>query len=122
MPAGAVGTRTPQNANEQVTVTVAPGAKVVYWATEPNPTADHRVLPNWDVAYGEYDNAGVAEADSSGKAILRFRGPPQPYKVPMRSRLEPHVHFRVGTSSGFLGPVQTIFLKDGSIEGFSSLI
>jgi hypothetical protein len=104
-----------------VTVTTRPGAKVLYWTSEPNPTAGKEV-PTWAVAYGEYDNAGVVEADSSGKAILRFRGPPQAYTVPMKGTLSPHVHFRVSEGNGFLGRVQTIFLKDGSVEGFADLL
>lgn len=121
VPAGSLAPRTPQNANDQVTVTTRPGAKVLYWASEPNPTAG-KEAPTWAIAYGEYDNAGVVEADSSGKAILRFRGPPQAYTVPMKGRLEPHVHFRVSEGNGFMGRVQTIFIKDGNVEGFADLL
>jgi uncharacterized membrane protein YuzA (DUF378 family) len=121
VPAGALAVRTPQNANDQITVTTVPGAKVLYWAAEPNPTQG-KDAPSWDVAYGEYDNSGVVEADSSGKAILRFRGPPQSYTVPMHGRLNPHVHFRICEKNGFMGRVQSIFLKDGRVEGFADLL
>lgn len=121
VPAGALEPKTPQNANEQVTVTTKPGAKVVYWATEPNPTQG-KDLPTWDVAYAGYENSGVAVADTSGKAILRIRGPPQAYKVPMKGALAPHVHFRICDEHGMMGRVQTLFLKDGRVEGFADLL
>jgi uncharacterized membrane protein YuzA (DUF378 family) len=117
VPGGALVAKTPQNANDQVTVRTRPGAKVVYWAAEPNPNQG-KDLPTPDVAYGEFENSGVVIADTSGHAILRFRGPPQAYTVPIHGRLEPHVHFRVEDDMGFLGRVQSIFLKDGRIEGF----
>jgi uncharacterized membrane protein YuzA (DUF378 family) len=117
VPGGALVVKTPQNANDQVTVRTRPGTKVIYWAAEPNPNQG-KDLPTPDVAYGEFENSGVVMADTSGHAILRFRGPPQAYTVPVHGRLEPHVHFRVEDDMGFLGRVQSIFLKDGRIEGF----
>ena len=38
VPGGALAPKTPQNANDQLTIRTRPGAKVVYWASEPNPT------------------------------------------------------------------------------------
>ena len=76
LPAGALAPKTPQNANDQVTIRTRPGAKVVYWASEPNPTQG-KDLPTFQEAYDAYENSGVVVADSSGHAILRFRGPPQ---------------------------------------------
>jgi len=121
VPGGALSVKTPQNANDQVTVRTRPGAKVVYWAAEPNPNQG-KDLPTPDVAYGEFENSGVVEADTSGHAILRFRGPPQAYTVPVHGRLESHVHFRVADHMGFMGRVQSIFLKDGRIEGFADFM
>ena len=121
VPAGALAEKTPQNANDQVTVTTKPGAKVLYWATEPNPTQG-KELPTWDVAYAGYENSGVVTADASGKAILRVRGPPQAYKVPMKGALQPHVHFRVCEANGFMGRVQTLFMRDGAVEGMADLL
>lgn len=121
VPAPALTQRTPQNANDQVTITTKPGAKVLYWAAEPNPTQGKEVA-TWDKAYGEYENSGVAVADASGKALLRFRGPPQAYSVPTKGRLDPHVHFRVCDKHGFMDRVQTLFLHDGHVEGFSDLL
>ena len=117
VPSTALLPNTPQNANEHVTITTVPGAKVLYWAAEPGPGG-----AKWDVAYGEYANAGVAVADARGKALLRFRGPPQSYRVPTKGELQPHVHFRIAEGNGFMGRVQTLFLGDGRIEGFADML
>jgi hypothetical protein len=121
VPGGALAEKTPQNANDQVTITTLPNAKVLYWAAEPNPTQG-KDLPNWDEAYREFENSGVALADGAGNAILRFRGPPQAYKVPIMGRLESHVHFRVCDAHGVMGRVQTKMIKTGGIEEFKNLI
>lgn len=121
VPAGALTAKSPQGANDQVTVTVKPGAKVVYWAAEPNPNQGGD-LPSWNKAYGTYENSGVAVADDRGKALLRIRGPPQAYRVPVHGRLESHVHFRICDDKGFMGRVQTLFLKDGRVEGFADML
>lgn len=121
VPGGALALKTPQNANDQVTIRTRPGMKVLYWAAEPNPNQG-KELPTPDVAYGDFENSGVVEADTSGHAILRFRGPPQTYSVPMNGRLEPHVHFRVCDKNGFMGRVQSLFVKDGHVEGFADFI
>jgi uncharacterized membrane protein YuzA (DUF378 family) len=121
VPGAALTARTPQGANDQVTITTLPGAKVLYWTTEPNPTLGKDYV-SWDKAYGGYENSGVAVADDRGNALLRFRGPPQPYKVPMKGLLDPHVHFRICEPSGFMGRVQTLFLRDGHIEGFADVL
>jgi hypothetical protein len=94
---------------------------VVYWASEPNPTQG-KDLPTFQEAYDAYENSGVVVADSSGHAILRFRGPPQAYTVPMKGRLEPHVHFRICDDNGFMERVQTIFVKSGNVEGFADIL
>jgi len=121
LPGGALVQKTPQNANDQVTIRTIPNAKVVYWASEPNPTQGTD-LPNWTEAYDEFENSGVAVADSGGSAILRFRGPPQSYRVPLMGRLEPHVHFRICDKNGMMGRVQTLKVKNGAIEAFSNMI
>ena len=121
VPGGALAPKTPQNANDQLTIRTRPGAKVVYWASEPNPNQG-KELPTPEVAYGEFENSGVVVADTTGHAILRFRGPPQAYTVPMKGRLEPHVHFRICDEYGFMERVQTIFVKDGHVEGFADML
>jgi len=121
VPGGALAEKTPQNANEQVTITTIPHAKVLYWAAEPNPTQG-KDIPNWTEAYSEFENSGVALADGSGHAILRFRGPPQSYKVPIMGTLEPHVHFRICNEHGIMGPVQIKKMKSGGIEEFRNML
>ena len=121
LPGGSLQQKTPQSANDQVSIKTTPNAKVVYWATEPNPTQG-KSLPSWEEAYDEYENSGVAVADDQGNAILRFRGTPQAYTVPIHGRLEPHIHFRVSGKNGMLGPVQIMFISSGNIEGFSNIL
>lgn len=121
VPGAALAPKTPQNANDQVTVRTAPGAKVLYWAAEPDPTQGGEAA-SWDVAYAGYENSGVAVAGEDGNAVLRFRGPPQAYRVPMKGVLRPHVHFRVCDAHGFMSPVQALFIESGSIEGFSNVL
>jgi len=121
LPGAALVAKTPQNANDQITIRTRPGAKVVYWASEPNPNQG-KDLPTPEEAYAEFENSGVVVADSSGHAILRFRGPPQAYTVPIKGRLEPHVHFRISDENGFLERVQSVFVKDGHVEGFADML
>ncbi len=104
----------PAGATRSIQINVQPGAKVVYWATEPS---DGGSVPNYMGAYREYQNAGVTTADASGVATLKVREP-QSYTVPFKGRLEPHIHFRVCGPTGFIGRIKTIFLADGRIEGF----
>ena len=121
-PAGALVPKTPQSATESVEITTRPGAKVVYWASEPSVNGDPKNAPAWDVAYGEFENSGVVVADDQGKATLRIRGPPQPYTVPMHGRLSPHVHFRVEEPGGFFGRVKMYHVDSKKIEGFAGNI
>jgi uncharacterized membrane protein YuzA (DUF378 family) len=119
LPCAAFGPRTPDNANQEVTITTLPNAKVVFWASEPKQDASGSDLQMWNVAYNDFSNSGVAIADDKGKAVLHFRGSPQAYKVPIKGIIQPHVHFRVCEKLGMLGPVQTYFLDTGKIEKFS---
>lgn len=119
LPCAAFGPRTPDNANQEVAITVPPNAKVVYWASEPKHDASGGDLHMWNVAYNDFTNSGVTIADDKGKAVLHFRGSPQAYKVPYKGTIKPHVHFRVCEKLGMLGPVQTYFLDSGKIEKFT---
>jgi hypothetical protein len=81
----------------------------MYWAAEPG-TKHLQTLPDWRDAYLEFKNAGVAVADDTRMAKLRVRKP-QPYTVPLKGKLKPHIHYRVCMNQGFIGPVQTVSLK-----------
>jgi uncharacterized protein len=113
-PCSVLSNQTPPGATRSVSVQAEPGAKVVYWASEP---ADGSGIPTWQGAYRGYLNAGVATADASGKAVLKVREP-QSYTVPIKGKLDAHVHFRICGPTGFVGRIKTVFLSDGHIEGF----
>jgi len=101
----------PTGATRTISVRVAPNTKVVYWAAEPT---NGRLLFA-DKAYGGYNNAGVALSDQGGHVVLKVRDP-QSYTIPL-GRLEPHIHFRECSMTGFLGPVKTVYFN-GYVEGF----
>ena len=97
---------------------IMPCSKVLYWASEPA-TEHLKEINNWQKAYTDYENAGVATADPTGEAVLKVREP-QAYTVPLKGRIEPHIHFRVCGDGGWMGHVKTVFLADGHIEGFQT--
>jgi uncharacterized membrane protein YuzA (DUF378 family) len=99
--------RSPPDATQSVQVTVAPGAKVIYFASEPA-NEPLKELKSWREAYLNYENAGVATADHNGIAVLKVRKP-QPYRAGMKN-LEPHVHYRVCADGGMMGRIETVFL------------
>ena len=113
LPCSALPDQIPDNADVQVEVKVTPGAKVLYWAAEPA-TEKLKELKDWRGAYLKYKNVGVVEADADGVAVLYVRNP-QPYKVPFKARLEPHVHYRVCGDNGMLSSIKTVFLTNGSL-------
>jgi uncharacterized membrane protein YuzA (DUF378 family) len=118
MPCSLLTERTPEHADTAVEIHgLTPGAKVMFWATEPNAKADTdglAKLNDWRRAYLDFANAGVTTADAGGHATLRVRKP-QPYTVPMKGRLEAHVHWRVCGDNGMVGPVKTTMLTGGPL-------
>jgi uncharacterized membrane protein YuzA (DUF378 family) len=106
----------PKGADTTIEVMVTPGAKVLYWAAEPS-TDGLKKINDWRGAYLQFMNAGATKADSDGTAALLLRKP-QPYTVPWKGRLEPHVHFRVCGENGMMGRIQTVYTADGRVEGF----
>ena len=106
IPCSILNDQTPEHADVEVTVTdLVPGKKVIFWAAEPA-TEGLAKIQDWQRAYLELANAGVATATAAGTATLRIRKP-QPYTVPLMGRLESHVHWRSCQDGGGLGPVQT---------------
>jgi uncharacterized protein len=116
IPCSVLQDRTPPGATVTIEVEAEPGKKVLYWAAEPE-TERLENINDWRKAYLSYENAGVVTADSQGRAALKVRKP-QPYLVPWKGQLEPHIHFRICGDRGFLGRVKTVFLSDGHVEGF----
>lgn len=117
VPCGGLKNHMPPGATEEVTVKVTPGAKVLYWGAEAA-TKKLEELNDWRGAYLGFENAGVATADSTGTVVLRLRAP-QPYTVPLKGRLESHVHYRVCGGDGMMSPVQTVFMEKKAVEGFT---
>lgn len=109
MPCSLLKASVPDGADFEVQVYAEPGTKVMYWAAEPG-TKNLQTLPDWRNAYLDFKNAGVAVADDTRMAKLRVRKP-QPYNVPLKGKLKPHIHYRVCMNQGFVGPVQTVSLK-----------
>ena len=106
-PSSVLHDQTPAGATRTMVVKVKPLTKVVYWASEPG-NGNNLDKKIFDLAYGNYENAGVVQANNKGQAILKVREP-QSYNVPFQT-LTPHIHYRSVDSSGFLGPVKTKFL------------
>ena len=75
------------------------------------------MINSWKEAYLEYQNAGVATSNGEGVVILKVREP-QAYTVPLKGKLEPHVHYRVCGEAGWLGRINTIMLHPIELEGF----
>jgi uncharacterized membrane protein YuzA (DUF378 family) len=108
VPCEVLQVQTPENADISVQVIVNPGDKVLFWASEPA-NKDLHIINDWQHAYLAYRNAGVAVGDKSGVATLKVRKP-QPYTVPIKGELTPHVHYRVCMGEGMLGRVNTVKL------------
>lgn len=117
MPCSIIPEHIPKGADTSLTVNVTPGATVLYWAAEPE-TEGLKKIGDWRKAYLKFMNAGVVKANGEGVAVLLVRAP-QPYTVPWKGRLEPHVHFRVCGDDGMLARIKTVFVADGRVEGFT---
>ena len=108
IPCSLLQEQTPEGANYEKRVTVqGAGRKVLFWAAEPD-TEYLEKLNDWRKAYLGFHNAGVTIITADNIALLKVRKP-QPYTVPVKGRLEAHIHYRVCGDNGFLGPVQTVF-------------
>jgi uncharacterized membrane protein YuzA (DUF378 family) len=118
MPCSVLPVSTPENADTKIHVRVEPGAKVMYWAAEPS-NEDLKGIQDWRKAYLGFQNAGVAMADEAGNVELAVRTP-QAYAVPMKGKLNPHVHYRVCRNDGMMERVETAFLNSDAqlAEGF----
>jgi uncharacterized membrane protein YuzA (DUF378 family) len=118
MPCSILSEHIPKGADTSIAVNVTPGATVLYWAAEPE-TEGLKNIVDWRKAYLKFMNAGVVKADGNGDAILLVKAP-QPYTVPWKGRLEPHIHFRVCGGDGIIGRIKTVYVSDGRVEGFTN--
>jgi len=118
IPCSLLEEKTPEHADAQVIISgMEPGAKVLYWASERNESNERNEqnesglakIKDWRRAYLKFANAGVTTTDEAGHAILRVRTP-QPYTVPIKGRIESHVHWRICHDGGMIGPVETTML------------
>ena len=108
-PCGSLSEKRPNNADISVSVKVKPNVNVIYWASESSPIEKQPISNPWD-AYANYDNAGVARANSDGNAVLWVRSPSS-YRVGLFNRkLERHIHYRECNYSGMLSEVKTVIL------------
>ena len=120
MPCGALEDKTPSGADTSITVNVSPNSKILYWAAEPE-TEQLKEIYDWKKAYASFKNIGVTTSNEAGTALLKVRKP-QAYSVPFKSRLEPHIHYRVCNPDGMMERVNTVYITDtaGTIEGFTN--
>ena len=118
MPCSILTPSVPEGADTKMNVHVRPGAKVMYWAAEPT-NEDLKGIQDWRKAYLGFRNAGVAVADANGHVELAVRTP-QAYTVPMKGKLNAHVHYRVCGDDGMVDRVETTFLNSAAplAEGF----
>jgi uncharacterized membrane protein YuzA (DUF378 family) len=118
MPCSVLSVQKPEGADTNAKVHVTPGAKVMYWAAEPK-NEELKGLQDWRKAYLGFRNAGVAVADANGTVELSVRNP-QAYSVPMKGKLNSHIHYRVCGNDGMMDRVETTFLNSAAplAEGF----
>ena len=119
-PCSVLQDQSPPGATKNIKVTVTPYTKVLYWAAEPA-NENLKSVPTWKEAYLQYSNAGVATSDAEGVAVLKVRDP-QPYRVPFKGLLAPHVHYRVCGEAGWMGRIHTLFVNSSAPEGFEDAL
>ena len=119
IPCSLLNERTPEKADLKVRIIAPVGKKVLYWAASPE-NKEKQTSNSWREAYGHFENAGVAIAGEDGSALLQVQRP-QSYWVPPGRKLEPHVHYRICSDDGMMGPVKSLFIEE-RIEGFGTAI
>jgi uncharacterized membrane protein YuzA (DUF378 family) len=119
VPSSLLVEKVPENADLKVRILAAKGKKILYWAAK-SENNTKIALKDWREAYGNFENAGVAIAGDDGSALLQVQRP-QSYWVPPGRRLEPHVHYRICSDDGTMGPVRSLFIEE-RVEGFGTAI
>jgi hypothetical protein len=111
IPCNVLQNSSPKDATKKITLQTLPNSKVVFWASEPSETG---MIVDYKEAYGEFLNSGIATSNDDGIVEINIREP-QPYFVPIKGILNPHVHYRVCDGKGTLGRIKTVFLDTGKI-------
>lgn len=119
IPSSLLVEKVPEHADLKVRILAPRGKKVLYWAATPE-NKDLQGVLDWRKAYGHFENAGVAIAGDDGSALLQVQRP-QSYWVPPGRKLEPHVHYRICSDDGMMGPVLSLFIEE-RVEGFGTAI
>lgn len=119
LPSSLLVEKVPEKADLKVRILAPRGKKVLYWAATPENKELHKEL-DWKQAYGNYENAGVTIAGDDGSALLQVQRP-QSYWVPPGRKLEPHVHYRICSENGMVGPVRSLYIEE-RVEGFGTAI
>ena len=119
VPSSLLVEKVPEKADLKVRILAAKGKKILYWAAK-SENNKNAVLKDWREAYGHYENTGVAIAGDDGSALLQVQRP-QSYWVPPGRKLEPHVHYRICSDDGTMGPVRSLFIEE-RVEGFGTAI
>jgi len=110
IPCSVLTPQTPENADIETQVLASPGTKILFWAAEPA-NKDLNEINDWQQAYLAYRNAGIAVTDATGIAKLKVRKP-QPYRVPVKGVLSPHIHYRKCMGDGLMSRVHTVDLDE----------
>ena len=103
-PCSVLENKVPSGATRDITVDTEPNVKILYWAAD---SSDYKIK-SWEEAY-TYQNAGVSTSNGDGVAILKIREP-QRYMVPIGT-LMPHIHYRICNKNGWMGRINTAFIK-----------
>lgn len=141
MPCSGLAEQIPVDADTEITVKVQPGAKVVYWASEPeDKTSEHGSISNHARAE-DVDNKSTrrgfisASASEELKTLPTWKSAyaayknlgvtvsneegiailavrnPQAYTVPLFGRIAPHIHYRVCSNSGMMSRLETVYIN-----------
>jgi hypothetical protein len=96
--------------DQELVINAAGASKVVYWAAHSE--GDNKVYNNPYDAYGKGENSGVAEVNSDGTAVLKFKCPGK-YQVGhvLNKILPKHIHYRLVYDDNTLSEIKTIKLN-----------
>ena len=98
----------PKKAERNITLSVKPNSKVIYWAADPG----KEVHKTWKEGYGTFENSGTVLSDANGKAVIPLECPSR-YIVHGYKILPKHVHYRVyDKDSQMMSRIYTVILTN----------